>query len=297
MGNEELYTYFRGIWEKRKTAGQNPSQEAWDSRAQDWAKELSKSPDFFDGLDKRVNATAAWLRSHGLLEKGSCVADIGCGPGRFAAEFARTAGDVTCLDISEKMLDMGREYVKTHGRGNVHFFREDFTDFDVEKAGWEKKFDLVFASLTPAVGTVEDLDKLMRISRGFCFNSSFVRWEDELEQRIGRDVFGQENVRPGRGRDDWFYAFFNLLWLKGYYPETSYYCLGREARVAADEDQARYYAKCFSENMMADEESTRKVYAYLRENADSDGMISFREERWYGWILWDVRKRKMRGIQ
>lgn len=296
-GNEKLYTYYRGIWEKRKMNGHNPSQEAWDGRAQDWEKELKKTPGFFDGLDKRVNATASWLRSRGLLDSGTCVADIGCGPGRFAAEFARTAKEVTCLDISEKMLEMGKEHVKACGCENVNFLREDFSSFDVVKAGWEGKFDLVFASLTPAVGTVEDLEKLMSISRGCCFNSSFVRWEDELEQRIGRDVFGMENVAPGRGRDDWFYAFFNILWLKGYYPETSYYCMGREASVSADEDQARYYAKCFSDNMTADERNVRRIYDYLRESADSDGKISFREEKWYGWILWDVRKSKMRGIQ
>lgn len=286
------YEFYKNLWEKKKREGRSPSQEAWDGRAADWEKEMRKSPDFFDGLNERVKETAEYLRSRGLLAADCRVADIGCGPGRFAAEFASTAADVTCLDISGKMLEMAESHIKECGFDNVSFLQADFTALDIGEMGWERQFDLVFASLTPAVGTAEDLEKLMRLSKGYCFNSSFVRWDDELEQRIGREVFGRTHAVPRKGNDDWFYGFFNLLWLMGYYPECSYYCRSHQVRVRADEDQARYYAKCFSEDMMADEADIRRVHQYLKKNADPDGTITFRDERRYGWVLWDVRRRR-----
>ena len=288
------FEFFKILWEKKKE-GRSTNQESWDGRAADWEKELDKSPDFFDGLNARVEKTAEYLREHGALAAGGRVADIGCGPGRFAAEFAKTASHVTALDISAKMLEMADSHIKACGCSNVSLLQTDFTSVELEKMGWEAQYDLVFASLTPAVGTVADLEKLMRMSRGYCFNSSFVRWDDELEQRIGRDVFGWEHPAPRKGNDDWFYAFFNLLWLMDYYPECSYYCRSSKLRIQADEDQARYYAKCFTSNMMADEASISRVHRYLKDQAAPDGSITFRYERWYGWVLWDVRRRRRKG--
>lgn len=290
---ESQYALYRGVWESRQKKGQNPSEAAWDGRAADWKKELSKDPAFFGGLDRRVRETVSFLRGRGLLQPGSTVADIGCGPGHFAAAFAETAAHVAALDISGGMLEMAREYAAAQGVKNVSFVQADFSSMDVGQAGWERAFDLVFAALTPAVASVEDLEKLMGISRGFCFNSSFVRWEDGLERRIGRELYGRE-PRPLRGRDDWFYACFNLLWIMGYYPETRYYCTDSEVRVRADEDEARYYARCFSPDMSADAGETERIYRYLQGIAGKDGMISFREEKWYGWLLWDVRKKTVR---
>lgn len=291
---ERDYEYFSSIWEYKKSGAKQKSQ-MWDGRAADWKKELKKENSFQSSLEERVNESAAYLREHGLLGAGSQVVDIGCGPGRFVAEFAKTSGHVTGIDISEKMLELGKEYAAECSLDNVTFMKEDFSALNVESLGWENQFDLVFTSITPAIGTMENLEKINRISRGYCFNSSIVRWEDNLEKQIGMEVFGNKRGSSPEGDGKRFYSLFNLLWLQGYLPETRYQCQVQEEYVDADDGLASYYAKCFSKDMISTEDSLFPVSEYLKKHANPEGKILRKYERWYGWILWDVRKRRENG--
>lgn len=288
------YDYFSAVWEHKKSGGVKHTSEAWDGRADDWGKELSQDGPFRKSLEDRVNKVAEYLRAHGLLDAESQVLDIGCGPGRFVTEFAKTADHVTGVDLSQKMLDLGADYADQCDIHNVSFLAGDFSDFNIEELGWEEKFDLVFTSITPAIGTMANLEKLMRISRGYCFNSCFVRWDDELERQISEKVFHREYAPSLGDHGHWYYALFNLLWLKGYFPETYYHRQSQSEYVEADENLARYYARSFSENLTANDEQVQKVLEYLKGHANSDGRILREYERWYGWLLWDVRLRATR---
>lgn len=287
------YEHFCSIWEQ-KSSGMKHTPQVWDGRAMDWGRELETDGPFRRSLEERVGESAAYLRQHGLLGAGSQVVDIGCGPGRFAAEFAKTAGHVTGIDLSGKMLELGEQYTKECGLDNVSFLSADFNALDIRELGWEKKFDLVFTSITPAIGTMESLEKAMQICRGCCFNSSFVRWVDELEDQIGRALYGRETGSSLNSHGKWFYALFNLLWLQGYFPETRYYCQKQEEYIQADEKLASYYAKCFAPDMLSSQEEIRRVFRYLKEHSNSEGKILQKYERWYGWILWDVRMQTCR---
>lgn len=293
MHLEQDYEYFRSIWEYKKP-GIKHTSKCWDARAEDWGGELKEEGDFSQSLRERVREAADYLRAQGALAPGGQVIDIGCGPGRFVTEFARTAAHVTGVDISEKMLKLGGDYALKCGQDNVDFLKADFGDLDIEALGWEKRFDLVFTSITPAIGTMEDLEKIMRISRAYCFNSCFVRWEDELEDQIGRDVFGRQESSGTNSHGHWFYSLFNLLWLMGYLPVTRYHMQEQEECAQADRGLASYYAKCFSEDMLSSEEDIQRIWAYLKQQADPQGKILRRYKRWYGWILWDVRTRTPR---
>lgn len=288
------YDYFRALWGGKKSDSVRHTPEIWDSRADDWGKELAQSGPFRRSVGERVEKAAEFLRGHGLLGPGSEVVDIGCGPGRFVAEFARTAGHVTGVDLSPRMLELGVAHAAECGLSNTSFVSGDFKEFDIAALGWEEKFDLVFTSITPAIGTVESLEKAMAICRGHCFNSCFIHWEDDLERRISEEVFQREYKPSPHTHGQWFYALFNLLWLQGYFPETHYHRQSLSDREPAGEDLARYYAKSFSGNMTADEQDVRRIHRFLQQQADRDGNVLRESERRYGWILWDVRTRANR---
>ena len=84
----------------------------------------------------RVQATADFLRKHGLLDADMDVIDIGCGPGRFVAEFAKTAHYVEGTDLSPKMLEYAAEYAASQGIHNVSFIPCDFKQLDIDEMGW-----------------------------------------------------------------------------------------------------------------------------------------------------------------
>ena len=65
--------------------GQDGSlSQKWDRRAESWERERVHG----QKGEERVRSTVAYLESRELLRPEYQVADIGCGPGRFAVAFA-----------------------------------------------------------------------------------------------------------------------------------------------------------------------------------------------------------------
>lgn len=292
MGQIDLkrdYDYFTSIWEESGSNKKVHTSKAWDERAEAWGKELHKKEDFQVNMDERVQMTAKFLRSQGLLGEESQVLDIGCGPGRFVTEFAKTAGHVTGIDLSEKMVQLGQKHAEESGIKNVSFVAGDFSNLDVKELDWEKKFDLVFAAITPALGTMESLEKSMCICKGFCFHACNIRWLDDLESKIKKEILGKAEESQKNSFGKWFYSLFNMLWIKGYFPKTDYFINKKEERVKVEKDLAVYYAKTFSRDLNHSDELVIKILEYLQKIADSEGFVTRKCERWQGWILWDVR--------
>ena len=286
------YEYFARLWGMDEPKDNKKTN--WDDRAGSWGFLLESESAFKRSLHERVAKTSNFLRERGLLGPGDAVADVGCGTGRFTSEFATTAGHVTGIDISEKMLDLARRHAAESGITNTSYILRDFTETDVDAEGWTGGFDLVFTSITGAVSGVSNLNKIMRMSRAYCFNSSFIRNRDDLEKRVAGEVFGIDpNPALGAGGSP-FYSLFNLLWLDGYYPETCYHKQRHDNMVPADDELAEYYAWSIFRKPVADGEVKSLIKGYLLKNATQDGMIRQYTERWYGWILWDIREKDER---
>ena len=74
--------------------------------------------------------------------RGRSICDIGCGSGRFVAEFARRgAGHVTGVDVAPEMVRLAEEVVKTAGVAD----RCDFAVSDVLNWTPNRKFDVTIA--------------------------------------------------------------------------------------------------------------------------------------------------------
>jgi SAM-dependent methyltransferase len=189
--------YFEQRWNERFEEGKSSCLATWEERADDWDRKYRKENDKNQPRDARMRDTGAFLRSKGLLGPDCDVIDVGCGPGRFVAEFAKTARFVQGTDISPKMADYGAAYCKEKGLNNTAFKALDFKTADIKALGWENRFDLVFTSITPAASG-KGLDKLIAMSRGWCFNACFVYNMNELNNRILRELFDREpkKTRP-----------------------------------------------------------------------------------------------------
>ncbi|MDR1298916.1 MAG: class I SAM-dependent methyltransferase [Oscillospiraceae bacterium] len=284
-GIDDDLTYFSNLWETRKFSPVCHSPELWDSRAGEWIDGLNEQGEDKRGMRARAKSAAAYLRKRGLLGKGDAVIDVGCGPGLFVTEFAGTAGHVTGLDYSARFIGHAQKYAAERGIANVTFRECDFTALDIDEAGFAGAFDLVFTSITPAASGKGCMEKLMRMSRGFCYNASFVYAEDNLAERVARDVFGHSYASRWDGAG--FYALLNLLWLSGYYPETSYYDEDRSETVSPVPATA---SKLASRCGHGGEDDARRVLRYLEQLGKTERRSRFR----YGVILWDVTRRDLR---
>jgi SAM-dependent methyltransferase len=72
---------------------------------------------------------AGWLRDSiaGLIEDGSSVLDVACGPGLLAFRLSGKCAQVTGIDFSRRMIDYALAQKKRHGIANVAFVHGDAT--------------------------------------------------------------------------------------------------------------------------------------------------------------------------
>jgi SAM-dependent methyltransferase len=271
---------FIDLWENKRGKSIGHSPAIWDVRADDWISEVEAEP---ERKMARVKDTAEFLRSKGLLAGDSTVVDVGCGPGLFPAEFAKTAGSALGLDFSKRFVEYATEKAKTSGINNAKYEYCDFLNDDTSKYNGE--FDLAFSSITPATGTWKSMQKLINLSRAYCCNVSFVNVGDTLAEQISREVFA-ESFKP-RWDGTSFFALMNIVWLEGHYPETHYYDDIREDVVEPTLAEAEYFAQLCLHNNPEDIEKTLR---WLEKN----GTQRCRRNTRYGLILWDTRRKDSR---
>ena len=281
--------YFKEQWATRQMSPVSHSSDIWDERAKEWIDALKpnagKESIRARGMLNRVEATAQYLRNLGKLGPEDSVVDIGCGPGLFVLEFAKTAKLAVGVDYSSRFVEFGRLEAAERGIPNAEFLQRDFFAMDIEAEGMLGAYDLVFSSITPAATGDGCLEKLMSLSRAWCYNASFVYAGDTLSEKVCRDVFGEEFRTRWDGRG--FYALLNLLWLLGYYPETTYFDDIRDEIVVPGRRWAERIAAYCNKR---DEESVSKVQRYLEKLGDTPRQSKFR----YGAILWNVNEKDRR---
>ena len=73
--------------------------------------------------------------------------DIGCGPGKFALEFAKTAQYVIGVTLHQNDSSCPGEFIQT--TLNVEFVELDWQKVDLAALEWAQKFDLITAIMSP----------------------------------------------------------------------------------------------------------------------------------------------------
>jgi SAM-dependent methyltransferase len=259
----------------------------WDERVEDWAQFNWKKNLQYGKAMERVRITADYLREQGVLGPATDVIDIGCGPGRFVVEFASTAHKAVGIDISPRTIEYAKLFAQEIGRDNTEFFAYDFHELNIRSTGLEGAFDLAFSSITPALQGINGLEKFMALSRAWCYISKFVHGNNELHERIAKEVFNRPVYKQWDGKH--FYTTFNILYLQGYNPLTNYYRQEKESSRQADREAAAIYARTVLPEAEQTDVNIGKIYDWIMVHADAEGKIHEKSVFTYGWLLWDKR--------
>ena len=264
------------------------SAQYWDERAARWSHaRAGRQKD-----DSRVESAVDFLARRGLLQPDFAVADIGCGPGRFAAAFGARVHRVEGFDLSARMIDLGRAHVREQGLTNVTLHACDSAALDLDAAGYRGAFDLVFSSMTPAIRGRDALEKSMAMSRAWCCNITHLSGRNHLHARLLREVFGTDYRAPWSGR--WFYSLFNVLFLLGYAPETSYENRHQELLICPDGEYVSYLMAHALPAEARTAANGEKIRRWLHTQENEDGLVREVIDTTYGRTLWDVRARTAR---
>ncbi len=247
----------------------------WDSRAPQFNRnQQNESYGFADTV-------TAVLEEKKILP-GAKVLDVGGGSGRYAIPFASTAQSVTVTDISANMLALTEKNAIKAGLQNVQCQKMEWSNADMKTLGWEKKFDLVFASMCPAVRSIKGLQNMSLASKAYCLINQFIKDTDSLSEYMKETLDIQIGYNPHNDRSS-VQAFFNLLWLDGYEPEISYMPFKEENQVSMEEAVA-FCSEKYHEVL----KKTKTDMEYLLKPLVKENSIHITREKTIAMILWKV---------
>ncbi len=183
----------------------------WDSQAD--AQCFNQLPSFED------NQFLQLLESKGLLNSSHDVLDLGCGAAAYSIAIAKSVRNVTGVDISSKMIENGKRRAEELEQNNVTLYTADWNEFSLEDSGFNSRFDLVFAHMTPAISNAATLEKMIAASKRYCVLCKPTRRKDSVYSEVEKLLGLEQGISAA---NDGIINTFAMLWQLGYSPEFTY---------------------------------------------------------------------------
>ncbi|MDQ2085595.1 class I SAM-dependent methyltransferase [Herbivorax sp. ANBcel31] len=268
---------FEKLWGEAKR-DKNAQIAFWDGRAEEFNLIHQKNDN-----NKRLSAAIDLFQSKGMLNKDTNVLDIGCGPGRYSIEFAKRAKSVIGIDVSPKMIEFAVENAEKQRLSNISFDTLDWENVDLQNEGWEKKFDIVFASMCPGISSKTALENMINASKKICFVSSFAYRKDQIRDQLRSIICKNEKKRD---LNKTIYCGFNILWHMGYYPEITYFDTEWE-KVYSIDKAISMYTSFFEMRKPLSNDEKEEIEDYLKKIAKNNYVVEKTEAK-IAWMYWNV---------
>lgn len=203
-----------------------------------------------------------------MLNKDTKVLDVGCGTGGYAMAIASKVSSVTGVDLSPEMIKSARSRAADLNIHNVQFDVIDWHELDAKESGWEKKFDLVIAHMTPAIQGYETFQKLLDCSSGWCVMVKPVQRTDTVYDEILRIVGIDKNTHLG---DSDTINAFAYLFVQQCYPRIRYQQKRFQSKQPIEKAISIYTNRIKSIHNLTGEQQTQ-IEDYLHSVAQ-DGLV------------------------
>jgi len=184
-----LYEALEHINERPEPYARYTAPQLWDS---DDISEmmlrfhLDGSVDLASRRTEFIDASLAWIGERFELGAGSAVVDLGCGPGLYAHELARTGARVTGVDFSRRSIDYARERA-TEADLAIDYVHADYLEWQSEA-----RYDLAlmimcdYCALSPDQRgrLLKRIRSLLRDGGAFLFDvyslADHATWEEQV---------------------------------------------------------------------------------------------------------------------
>ena len=256
--------------------------------AADWdnaATEFQKT--YIMGVNDYNRAMMRFLKENCMYWEGCHVIDIGCGVGKYAELFIRENCFVTLLDYSPEMLRHARENLEPYA-GKYRLVQADFNTCSVKSFLEDGGFDLAISMMSEAVHDVHTIQKMSRITYGWCFVARFSSWRQPirdacLEQMQLKDE--ESSVRESMDVD--CANVIRGIWEAGYTPRIRYIDYRWSDRRTPEEFALRILHRCdlTAEQIQAKAEQAIRAAESLK---GSDGAIQDEIDTETAWIYWET---------
>ena len=251
------------------------SMRMWNSRADDYyeyAKTVMK--------DDNIDSPSKFVLDNMKLNKNSKVLDVGCGTAHYDVNLAKRVKYVKAIDISENMLKYANKIAKEANVDNVDFELIPWQKLNLKEKSWEKEFDLVFATTTPAINTFEDLQKMCDASRKYCFFSGLFKTEEKYRTYVQKNIINSKSIVYEKEAKE----YFDYLWDKGFYPSMCFRKMQWESILSVEQciDELIAY-----EGYDVISRKYEEIKAYY-EKISNNGKVNSSTNAVAFWIYWTV---------
>lgn len=288
-GNTETENsrYWAEFWQQaaRPAAGRGPMQAGfWNKRAAEFARDPAGRE------EDRTTMVLELIRGTGLELDGAEVLDIGAGTGSLAIPLAQRGANVTALDFSPEMLKKLEDRAREQGATSIRTVLKSWDTLDLDAEGFRKKFDLVLASMTPAVRCPDTFGRMLDAARGVCYYSGWVnRHWDSAYYELYRTLFSDEFREGSHG----FYLPLMYLYLNGYRPTVRIRQDVWKGNGTVDE-MVDIVSGFFSTTREIDDSMKSRMREYFTTRA-TDGKYRSETVATTGMMVWDMRKQVSGG--
>lgn len=263
---------------KQKGKNDQDATAFWDKLAAGYDRRVIDPHN--DDIDRIIRR----LEGERMIGPQSDILDVGCGTGAYAIPFARRVRSVTGIDGSPNMGAILKNKATQARLENITVMSCLWEAVDLKKEGMDHAFDLVFASLTPAVWNTETLMKLNQASKNVC---CLISWAGSPHSRARSELRRMLTKHEDSGRAwDIIYPF-NILYGSGYYPTLTYFDWRSTHRVPTREAIQNLTAY-FSFHGTDDPAVADTIERYVNKNA-VDGTFIDETRMHLGVMVWHHR--------
>ncbi len=223
------------------------------------------------------------LEQNQMFDGNSLVLDVGCGTGSYAFALSDRCKKVVGVDLSPRMIEIAKEKSRKENVSNIEFYCADWHEINLRQEGFEKKFDLVFAHMTPAVQSADTFLKLSQACQGWCALSKPSHRTDPVCDEVKRLV-GISERRESSDKDI-LYAF-ELLWTQGFFPRFDYEQQCWKMKKTPEEAYGLYVNRVKTYRGISHEEE-QKIIHYLK-SVEKDGFVYENVDTMITTLYWHV---------
>lgn len=184
------------------------SMEYWNARAKG----------FYEHAKNNTNNSSIDFLKQFIDLKDNLVLDVGFGPGRYLKLLSEEGAILSGVELSDEMIKYAKKLCLENGIDieKMEIYNLPWEDIDLDKLNWNNKFDLVFASKSPALNSYRSIKKLIAASKKGVFCSTYISKEEDIFLKLYKDING---IKYESTKDS-FWSIYNILYLEGYYPNV-----------------------------------------------------------------------------
>lgn len=222
------------------------------------------------------------IQQENMVVPGSTVLDVGCGGGRFCFALEQMGAEALGVDFSPNMIEECNRN-KAELNSSANFEVCNWHTVDIAQNGWENKFDLVLAHMTPAIVSAETFMKLSQASRNWCMMVKPTRRTNVVLDGLYR-LLGME--QEARSLNETIAYSFDLLWLNGMNPKLDYEDQVWKQENPLEKAIQEYTARIESRQVLTAKDKGA-IAGYLTEIAE-DGVVKEHTNTLIAAMYWKV---------